>query len=427
MPEYQNIRSEEVQDILTKVPHWMIVWGNSIILALLLLFFLLSYLIKYPDVISSQALVTSSRPPQKEFANTTGKIDTILVVDKQAVVRGDILAMIENSASLNDVLFLKKILDTITIEKNNFTFPVEKIPMLSMGEIGPSFALFETKFINYRLNNTLEPFSNTLVANRLSVSEIQLRIANMSNQKILDAKSLEFSKNEFERNKTLYDKGVISLQEYETKEMSYLTNERSFKNLDISLSQLKQTLGDAYRNSKETQINNEIENIRLFKNAVQSLNQLKDAIKSWERKYVLKSGIEGDVSFMGVWNTHQSVSQGDLIFTIIPIKTGNYVAKIKAPIQNSGKIKLGQKVNVKLFNYPESEYGALAGTVASMSAIPDVEGFYLIDVTLQKKLITSYNIEIPFKTEMAGMAEIITEDLRLIERFFYRLRGVFSR
>jgi len=426
MPVSQNIRSEEVQDILTKVPHWMIVWGNTIILVLLSLFFALTYFIKYPDVIGSEATVTSMRPPQKELAPITGKIDTILVTDNQKVNSGQILAMMQNSTRLNDVLFLISILDTITVEQNNFTFPIDKIPMLSLGSISSSFALFETDFINYKLNNTLAPFSNTINANRLTVSEIQMRIKNLDNQKLLDAKSLEFSRNEFDRNKKLYDKGVISLQEFETKEMSFLTAERNFKNLDISLSQLKQALGDAYRNSKETQINNNIESIRLFKNAAQSLNQLKEAIKNWERTHLLTSEIDGNVSLMGVWNAHQSVTQGDLIFSIIPKETGNYVAKLKAPIQNSGKIKLGQKVIIKLFNYPDSEYGALNGKVASMSAIPDTEGFYLINVTLQDKLITSYNIEIPFKTELSGTAEIITEDLRLMERFFYQLRGIFS-
>jgi multidrug resistance efflux pump len=426
MPTTQQIRSEEVQDILTRVPHWMIVWGNSVVLVLLSLFLMLSYFIKYPDVIVAESKVTSVRPPQKELAQLTGKIDTILVTDNQKVQAGTILAMMQNSARLNDVLFLKHILDTLTVEQNNFTFPVDKIPLLSLGEISSSFALFETDFINYKLNNTLAPYSNKISANRLTVAEIQMRIKNLDNQKQLDAKSLEFSKNEFHRNKTLYDKGVISLQEFETKEMAYLTSERNFKNLDISLSQLKQALGDAYRNSKETQINNDIENIRLYKNAGQSLNQLKEAIKNWESTYLLTAEIDGNVSFMGVWNAHQSVNSGDLIFSIIPKETGNYIAKVKAPIQNSGKIKLGQKVNIKLFNYPDSEYGALSGTVASMSAIPNTAGFYLIDVSLQEKLITSYNIEIPFKTELSGTAEIITEDLRLIERFFYQLRGIFS-
>ncbi len=62
-----------------------------------------------------------------------------------------------------------------------------------------------------------------------------------------------------------------------------------------------------------------------------------------------------------------------------------------------------------------------------MSLIPDKEGLYLIDVKLPKRLITSYNKEIDFKQEMRGTAEIITEDLRLIERFFYQLINIFKR
>ncbi len=52
-----------------------------------------------------------------------------------------------------------------------------------------------------------------------------------------------------------------------------------------------------------------------------------------------------------------------------------------------------------------------------IAVIPDKEGNYFINVSLPKKLITSYNKEIAFKQEMLGSAEIITEDLRLIERF----------
>ena len=82
-------------------------------------------------------------------------------------------------------------------------------------------------------------------------------------------------------------------------------------------------------------------------------------------------------------------------------------------------------MHIKLLNYPEAEYGVLNGKISSMSPIPDNDGFYLINVNLKHKLITSYNISIPFKTEMSGAAEIVTEDLRLLERLFYQLRNVF--
>jgi len=100
---------------------------------------------------------------------------------------------------------------------------------------------------------------------------------------------------------------------------------------------------------------------------------------------------------------------------------------IKTPVQNSDKIKEGQKVNIKLESYPDTEFGTLTGEVKSISLIPDNEGFYLIEVFLPKKLITSYNNKIEFKQEMRGVADIITEDLRLIERFFYQFKEVLQR
>ncbi|MBL4663590.1 MAG: HlyD family efflux transporter periplasmic adaptor subunit [Flavobacteriaceae bacterium] len=427
MPNHsENIRSEEVQDILTKVPHWMLVWGNIIILLLLVLFFAFTWFIKYPDVISTEALITSNQPPQKEYAQASGKIDTLLVKDNEAVGEGEILAMIKNTASLKDVLLLKGVMDTIKVNDAVFSFPVDSFPILALGEISTTYAIFEKDYIDYALNKSLDPFSNQMNANRFSEGEIQLRIENLENQQYIDQKKFELSKNEFQRNSKLYKKGVISLNEFESKQLQYLEKERSLKNMDISLSQLKQSLNEAYKNSKDTRINHQMDNTKLFKNVIQSFTQLQEAIKIWELRYVLKSNVSGYVSFINIWNENQNVQQGDLLFTIIPSKNEQFIAKIKAPIRNSGKIKTGQKVNIKLLNFPETEYGMLQATVESMSAIPYEEGFYMVSANLSSKLITSYQIEIPFRSEMQANAEIITEDLRLIERFFYQIKGIFN-
>jgi multidrug resistance efflux pump len=427
MPEdKEKLRSEAVQDILTRVPHWMILWGNTIVLALLVLFFVFTWFIKYPDIISAEAIVTSRTPPEKEYAQISGKLDTILVKDNQKIMVGETLAMIENTAGLSDVLRLKAALDTISIQNKSFRFPVDKIPMLSLGEISSAYAIFEKDYIDYSLNITLDPYSNQITSNRISENELQLRLKSYQNQRAIDKKKFELSKSEFLRNKTLYEKGVISLNEYESKQLKYLEDEKQLKNLEISFSQLNQSINEASLNSKETKINNQMEDTRLFKNLIQSYTQLKEAIKVWELKYLLKSNIEGKLSFVNVWTKNQNVKQGDLLFTIVPDNNEQYLAKIKAPIQNSGKIRPGQNVNIKLLNYPETEYGMLEGTIKTISAIPNDEGFYMVQASLDSTLTTSYNIQIPFINEMNGNAEIVTEDLRLLERFFYQLRGIFN-
>lgn len=423
--QLQNIRSEEVQDILSKVPHWMLTWGNSIVLGLLVLFFIFTWFIKYPDIISSDAMITSQTPPQKIYANSSGRIDTLLVNDNELVKNGQILGMIENTALLKDVLELKSIIDTINVQENNFNIPVNKIPLLSLGEISSSYAIFEKDYLDYSLNKTLDPFSNQIRANQLSENELKLRLKSLKNQKQIEEEKIKLSQNEFQRNQLLYEKGVLSLNEFESKKLQFLEDEKQLNDLTITFSQLQQSINDAKKNSKETKINYQTENTRLFKNVVLSFTQLQEAIKTWELKFLLKSNLNGRVSFINILNKNQNIVQGDLLFTIIPTMENDYLAKIKAPIQNSGKIKKGQNVNIKLSNYPETEYGMLNGKVESMAAIPNEDGFYLVQASLDSPLKTSYNIEIPFRNEMSGKAEIVTEDLRLLERFFYQLRGLF--
>jgi multidrug resistance efflux pump len=228
------------------------------------------------------------------------------------------------------------------------------------------------------------------------------------------------------RQKELYDKGIISTQTYENKQQEYLQAERAYENLSLSISQIKESISNGYKTGKGTEINRTREEMQLLKTVIQSFNQLKKGLKDWERKFVLKNSIDGKVSYLSFWNENQTVQTGDLVFTIIPSETKNFIAKLKAPLRNSGKIKKGQSVQIKLENYPSDEFGVLNGTVSNISSVPDKNNMYLIDVVLPNNMETSYNKTIVFKQEMIGSADIITEDLRLIERFFSQFKSVFN-
>jgi len=421
-----ELRSEQVQDILSYVPHWMIRWGNVLFLALILMFFGLSFLIKYPDVIVSEALITTKEPPQKEYAKVNGKIDSVLVENGEIVKPNSVIAIIENTANFNDVQTIKSIVDSIKPNSKSFYFPIDDIPILFLGDIDNSFALFENNYTQYILNKQLQPYSNEALANKNSLSEAYRRLENSNSQLAILKTELELSKKNLERNKILLDKGVISQLDYENKQLEYAQTQRNFKNFESSISQIRESISNANKSSKGNQINKTREEIKLLKSVLQSFNQLKNAIIDWEKNYLLKSTTTGKVSFLNFNNIHQNVKIGDLMFTIIPTENLDYIAKLKTPIQNSGKLKIGQHVNISIQNYPEAEFGFLNGRINHISIIPDSDGFYLLEVELPKKLITSYNKEIAFKQEMIGKAEIITEDLRLIERFFYQVKDIFK-
>jgi hypothetical protein len=193
-----------------------------------------------------------------------------------------------------------------------------------------------------------------------------------------------------------------------------------------SISQLKSSLISNVKSSEGTRINGTKEEVVLGGNKIQSFYQLKKVVKEWELSYVLKSSIEGQVSFLQIWTANQTISAGENVFSIIPVLEKGYVGKVKAAAQNSGKIQLGQLVNIRLANFPYREFGILKGKVSNISLMPDKDGNLLLDISLPENLETNYNKTIPFQQEMIGSAEIVTEDLRLLERILYQFRSILK-
>jgi multidrug resistance efflux pump len=424
--EELNIYSEEVKDVLSKPPKVIFRWGNTILFVFISLVLFLSWLIKYPDVVSAQAVLTTEIPPQKEYARVSGKIDSLFVENFQQVKKQTTLAFIENTANYKDVIYLKSILDTLKINQTSFYFPLDDLPMLLLGNMEDEFSLFENNYVLYLLNKESQSFLNNDLANLYSLSQLSYRLQTLNNQKELNREELIYKKKDLERNEKLLNKGVISIQEFENRKLEYLQAERSYKNMSVSISQIKENINNTRNLKKQTTIDNTRQEVTLFKGVLQALDQLKTAIKEWEFKYLFKSNIEGTVSFMKIWHKNQNINNGDFVFTIIPKNNSAYICKVQAPVLNSGKIKVGQDVNIKLSSYPENEFGILKGKIKEISLIPNNEGLYLIDVELSKNLITTHGKEIKFKQEMQGVAEIITEDLRLIERVFYQLKEIFK-
>ncbi|MEL6254120.1 MAG: HlyD family efflux transporter periplasmic adaptor subunit [Bacteroidota bacterium] len=426
-PDNIELRSENIQELLHAVPTWMIRYGNLLILTFILMFLSLSWFIKYPDIIDADALVTTKLAPQKKYALIGGKLDSIFIQDNSIIREGSIIALIENTANYEHIQFLKSIVDSTSLNNTSFSFPLDRMPVLFLGEIDAPYAIFENNYLQYQLNKQLQPFANEAQGNQNSNIQLQSRLQTLRAQKEIQDAELSYQKKDLERQQQLFAEGVISKQALETAELSYLQSRRSYANMNASIAQLKEAIGNAKTHARNTAINKTREEISLLKNVIQSFTQLKKAIKEWEMKYTIRSDINGKVVYSRDWGKHQTISQGEFLFTIIPSENSAYLAKLASPPRNSGKLKVGQTVNIKLENYPESEFGTLKGQIEHISLLADEKGFYKVTVSLPRKLITSYKKTIAFRHEMRGHAKIITEDLRLMERFFYKLNGIFKR
>lgn len=420
-----QLRSEEVQDILTKIPHWIIRWGSLVVLIILLLIFLVSWIVKYPDIITTEITFTTQIPPEKLVARTSGKIQAILIDDKTIVTENTPLAVIENSANYKDVFLLKSITDSISL--SNSKFPFEKLQAAQLGEIENSFAIFHKEYIASELNKQLQPYKVESSAQNFEAKQLRERLQLLEGQKEINQSELQLLKIDVERFEKLFKKGVISAQEIEKQRIIYLQAEKNYKSLLSSISQLKSSINELNRSSKTTIINESTTSINLERSVMQSFYQLKKAIKDWELNYVFRSSVKGTVSFLQIWSENQTINAGENMFAIIPSTEKGYIGKVRAVAQNSGKLKIGQKVNIRLANYPDREFGVIEGKLKTISLTPDKEGNLLLDIELPNGLQTSYNKQINFQQEMTGTADIITEDLRLLERLLYQFRDIFRR
>jgi multidrug resistance efflux pump len=422
-----HIYSEEVRHILSTPPKSIFRIGNTIVFSFILILFILSWLVKYPDIVVAQASLTSLVPPDRVYARTTGRIDTILVANNTKVNKGQPLAVIENTADFKSVTYLKSIVDTLDIQKLQFDFPYEKCNDLELGSIAVDYANFENDLRNYQQLLSLKPYLVEKDYQRNELLQQNRRLRNLRQQLTYAEEELALEKAKLQRSKDLFKKGVIAKQTLEEAELIYLQQQKNFSTLQNQISQLESSVIDLKTNQKTTIINQTKDEINLYRNLLNSFNQLKRSIRDWELMYVLESSIEGNLTYINFWRSSQYISLGELVFSVLPSQRGSYIVRARASGLNTGKLRVGQKAIVRLSNYPDREFGVLEGKLTNISKIPDSEGFLILEIALPKQLTTSFGIELEFQQEMVGTVEIVTEDLRLLERLLYQLRDLTRR
>lgn len=112
------------------------------------------------------------------------------------------------------------------------------------------------------------------------------------------------------------------------------------------------------------------------------------------------------------------VKYPEFINSKITITPQNNSTKSKQPIMgllvvsknNLEKIKAGQKVIIKLYDYSFQEFGVLAGQVQNIIPTPDEKNNFYVHVIFPEGSKTSYNKNILINKELKGDAEIIVQN-----------------
>jgi len=66
--------SDDMQDIITAVPSWLLRWGITLFFGILVLIISLSAMIRHPDIIKAQLKVDSPNSPKPVVSKISGKL-----------------------------------------------------------------------------------------------------------------------------------------------------------------------------------------------------------------------------------------------------------------------------------------------------------------------------------------------------------------
>ena len=422
-----EIRSDEVQEIIGRSPSWLLRSGLTVILIFVLFLVLGSWLFHYPDIIRARIIVLSENPPAYIVARTTGKIDQLFVQDKDTVKKDQLIAVLENTANHEDVIRLEKKLQDVDAFFITFdtTYFKQINPDFRVGDIQADFSSFLRLYNNYISFVRLNFYPQKIASLEEQKHMQKIYYDRLWTQRQILEHEYQIAYEQFKRDSGLYVREVLSLVDYKASESALLQKKYAFNGSRTNLAQTQKEIIQLQQDIIGAQKEFEDQKRKLQTELIESLNVLKSRLEYWNKAFVLRTPISGQVTFTDYWSKNQQVKSDDIVFTIVPEKDSKIIGRVHLPLRGAGKVRPGQMVNIRFDNFPYMEYGMVRGKVKSISLVPSNDN-YIAEIDVPQELITNYNLKLSFSQEMKGDAEIVTDDLRLIQRFFNPIKSLLK-
>ncbi|MBC9930132.1 HlyD family secretion protein [Chitinophaga qingshengii] len=412
-------RSEAVDEIISRKTGFMERWALLFYAGVFLLMALLSWFIRFPDIIDADGVLTAVNAPKELLVNQEGRLVRLFIPNNTVVKKGSILGWIESTGDHTSILRLQRQADSAIMLLGMGLFPASissfSGPYQQLGEIQRNYQDFlkaREQFRDYTGNGYYIRKQKILqddITRMHQENEIVFR------QKELAVQDMKMAESTFNMQSRLFDQKVLSEEDFRKAKSVYLNKEISISSYDHTILSNQSRLSDKQKEIDE--LTHEVQQqLSVYQ---QALGVFKYALDEWVKKYVISSPINGKVTYLLPMQENQHLQQGRQIGYIVPDAGAAYV-EAQFRQGNFGKIDTGMKVRLQFEAYPFQEFGEVLGTVAYISNVPADSGF-LGNIRLTDKLKTTRRYHIPYKSGLKIHAKIVTKDMRLLERFYYNI------
>lgn len=415
MPERE--RSEELQEILGRMPSWPVRWGSIAILGLMAALLIYAWKVRSPELIRGEAVVMGKRPPAKVRAERSGIIGKLWEDGGVVVEAGERIFFIGKRERMRSV---KALLEEARKAKRS----------LRMGERPPPFPSRKVKeeSLQGAVQKVKSSFSDY---ERASEREEELRGSDEREKRIRYARHrLEIQKERKELLKVetaqaeealrtkreLMEEGAATRKEMREAKRRLLQKEKERKAVErrcfLARSQLSELREGAERSKKEMR-----EEKRKAKEDLSlALENFQRRAEAWLSKRTVKAPIGGELNKLLPVKEGRWIEKGKAPFVIVPRSDG-YRARGSFPEKGFGKVEKGMEVLLELPEYPRSEYGVLKGRVENASPL-SVDGEYQVDIRLENGLRTNFGRKVEVEGRTSAEAALKTKEKKLLERIF---------
>lgn len=420
-----ELKSEQMNEMLSNPPSWIVRSGNGVFLIVLLVIIALAWFIRYPDEIAGEVLVTSSKPPIELSNQSYIQLKALNVKENQQVNVGDLIAQFDIQAKSEDIERARNYLNKL--EEFNGLFQ-KQIPVFSqklkLGTFQEQWTTLLSKIAEWN-----SEYSENMILQELA--SIQREISFREQLQVISNKKIKLSEGEYEliqeqlaSSERLAEQNAISKQSLTQDKRTQSQALQSVQSQKEQHVQNLITLNTLRKERLRLEHDSKLKKLQMSSEIQMSISALINGFQTWEKNAVWVAPCSGKVIFNKLLQVNRFYKANEASIVIVP-KGSGYIALATIESSGSGKVKIGQKTFVELTDFPKAEFGMLEGKVTTITQI-DKEGKYEVKILLPEQLKTTYKKEIPFKAQLKGNVKIITKDKRLLERFFEQLTALIK-
>ena len=418
--KYQNFnstskRSALVAELINSKPPIFIRYGILILFSIVLILTISCWFIQYPEIVMAEAHLIGTNAPKEVISHTDGKLLKIFFKENQNVYKGDILGYMESIANPESVLSISNDVDTMIdyIIKNKNDELINYYPNTKkhvvrkdLGELQTQNQIFVQSFSafkDYLIDGFYKKKVEMLKSEKNNINKLR---------EILLEQDLELTNQNFKSVDYLSKEKIFSESDFRDQKSKLIAKQLTIPQINALL-----IANELEQNEKLKEISN-LENQFILQKSyfLQALLTFKSQIENWKYKYLLLAPVNGKILLTSFHQENQEIKSGNSLFFIQP-PNASYFVELQIPQNNFGKVKKGQDVLLKFQAYPFEQYGSVLGKIDYINQIPSDSG-YLAKVILPNGFVSIYKKPLKFYNNLNGKAEIITENMKLLERFY---------